>query len=178
VLAELLRLPRGALADHDVDQRRPSEVHRFVEGAANVLRVLDEEALAAEGFHHPVLEGAVNEGVRLQVEYRVFRDLGHAGADAAIVQHHDLDREVVANERFHLHAGEADRRVSGEVDDRPVGLGDGGGDGLAEPDPHRAVGAGVEAGTGVGDIQLGEADIHRAGALAAIQLAIRRLART
>jgi hypothetical protein len=41
---------------------------------------------------------------------------------------------------------------------------DAGGDGLAEADPHRAVGAGVEAGTGVGDLQLGEADIHRAGA--------------
>ena len=75
--------------------------------------------------------------------------------DAAIVQYDDLDREFVADEGLHLHAGEADRRVAGEVNDRPVGLGDGGGDRLAEADPHRAVGAGAEAGTGVGDIQSG-----------------------
>ena len=35
------------------------------------------------------------------------------------------------------------------MNDRPVGLRDGGGDGLAEPHPHRTVGAGIEAGTGV-----------------------------
>src|SRR6516162_426979 len=42
-----------------------------------------------------------------------------------------------------------------------------GGDGLAEADPHRSVGARVEAGTGVEARQLSEADIHRAGALGA-----------
>src|SRR5215471_18902978 len=42
-----------------------------------------------------------------------------------------------------------------------------GSDGLAEADPHRAVGACVEAGTGVEARQLSEADIHRAGALSA-----------
>jgi hypothetical protein len=36
----------------------------------------------------------------------------------------------------------------------------GGGDGLAETDPHRAVGAGVEARTGVEARQLGEADVN------------------
>jgi hypothetical protein len=66
-----------------------SEVHRLVRDAAQVLRVLDEEALAAEGFYHPVVAGAVDQRVGLHVEHRVFRDFGHARADAAIVQHHD-----------------------------------------------------------------------------------------
>src|SRR3974390_2780 len=75
----------GALRDHDVDERGAAEVHRLVEGAAQVLRILDKEALAAEGLHYPVIAGAVNQCVGLQVEHRAFRDLRHAGADAAIV---------------------------------------------------------------------------------------------
>src|SRR5438105_9751304 len=165
VPAELLRLPGGALRDHDVDEGGAAVVHRLVEGALQVLRVLDKEALAAEGFHHPVVAGAVDQRVGLHVEHRVVRDLRHAGADAAVVQNDDLDRQVVAAQRLHLHAGEADRRISRQVDDRTVRVHDGGGDRLAEAEAHRAVGAGVEAGTGVGDVQLGEADIHRAGAL-------------
>src|SRR6266536_4330791 len=42
-----------------------------------------------------------------------------------------------------------------------------GGDGVTEANAHRPVGAGVEAGTGAEARQLGEADIHRAGALGA-----------
>ena len=62
-----------------------------------------------------------------------------------------LTGEVVGDERLHLHAGEA----AGEVDDRPVGLGSGGGDRLIEAHPHRGVGAGVEAATGLATFQLG-----------------------
>src|SRR6266568_2830066 len=98
VPAELLRLAGGVLRDHDIDEGGAAEAHRLVEGAAQVLRVLDKEALAAEGLHHPVIAGAVDQCVGLHVEHWVFRDLRHAGAEA---------------------------------------------------DPHRAVGAGVEAGTGV-----------------------------
>src|ERR1700722_18421923 len=83
---DLLRLAGGALRDYDVDQGGAGEVHRLVEGAAQVLRVLDQEALATEGLHHPVIARAPNQRVGLQVEHRVFRDLRHAGADAAIVQ--------------------------------------------------------------------------------------------
>ena len=46
--AELLRLAHRALADHDFGQHRAPKVHRFVEGALEVLRVLDKEALADE----------------------------------------------------------------------------------------------------------------------------------
>jgi hypothetical protein len=114
VPAELLGLPGGALRDHDVDEGGTAVVHRLIEGAANILRVLDKEALAAEGFHHPVIARAVDQRVGLHVEHRVFRDLGRAGADAAIVEDDNFDREVVADQGLHLHAGEADRRVAGE----------------------------------------------------------------
>src|SRR5262249_6752219 len=86
VPAELLWLAGRALGDHDVDEGGAAEVHRTIEGAGQILRVLDKEALAAEGVHHPVIAGAVNQCVGLEVEHRVFRDLRHAGADAAIVQ--------------------------------------------------------------------------------------------
>src|SRR5262245_35981679 len=117
VPAELLRLAGGALRNHDVNEGGAAEAHRLVEGAAKVLRVFDKDALAAEGLHHPVVPGAVNQCVGLQVEHRAFRDLRHAGADAAIVQDDDLGREVVADQRLHLHAGKADRRVAREMDD-------------------------------------------------------------
>src|SRR5262245_8775277 len=84
--AELLLLAGGALRDHDVDEGGAAEVHRLVEGAGQVLRILDKEALAAEGVHYLVIAGAVDQCVGLQVEHRAFRDLRHAGADAAIVQ--------------------------------------------------------------------------------------------
>src|SRR5690349_17187253 len=85
VPAELLRLAGGTLREHDVDQRGTAVVHRLVEGAADVLRVLDKEALAAKGFHNAVIAGAIDQRVGLHVEHRVVRDLGHTGADAAIV---------------------------------------------------------------------------------------------
>src|SRR5262245_38146546 len=49
VPAELLRLAGGALRDHDINEGGAAEAHRLVEGAAQVLRVFDKEALAAEG---------------------------------------------------------------------------------------------------------------------------------
>src|SRR5262252_4360847 len=109
--AELLRLAGGALRDHDVDEGGARETHRLVEGAAQVLRILDKEALAAEGGHYLVIAGAVNQCVGLQIEHRTFRDLRHAGADAAIVQDDDLGREVVTDQRLHLHARKADCRI-------------------------------------------------------------------
>jgi hypothetical protein len=60
VPAELLRLSGRALAEHDVDQRRSAVVHRLVEGAADVFRVLDKKALAAKGFHDAVITRAVD----------------------------------------------------------------------------------------------------------------------
>jgi hypothetical protein len=141
VPAELLRPPGSTLRDDDVDEGGAAVVYRLSEGALEVLRILDEETLAAEGFHHPPVARAVDEGIGFHVEHRVFRDLGHAGADAAIVQDDDLDREIVVAQRLHLHARKADRGVAREVDDWAVGLGDG--DRLAEADAQRALGAGV-----------------------------------
>src|SRR5208282_5610348 len=92
VPAELLRFTGRALRQHDIDQRRAAVVHRLVEGAADVLRVLDKEALAAKGFHDAVIAGTIDQRVWLHVEHRIFWDLRHAGTDAAIVEHDDLDR--------------------------------------------------------------------------------------
>src|SRR5487761_1323876 len=63
VPAEGLRFAGRALAQHDVDQRWSAVVHGFVERALDVLRVLDEEALAAKGFHDLVVAGAVDQRV-------------------------------------------------------------------------------------------------------------------
>ena len=48
--AELLRLAGGALRDHDIDEGGAAEVHRLVEGAAQILGILDIKALGAEGL--------------------------------------------------------------------------------------------------------------------------------
>ena len=82
--AELLGLAARALAEHDVDQRRAAVVHRLVEGAADVPRVLDKETLAAKGFHDAIITRAIDQRVGLHVEHRIFRDLGHAWADSSI----------------------------------------------------------------------------------------------
>ncbi len=58
--AELLRFASGVGMQLDVDQCRPLEGHRRVECPAQVLRVLDEPALAAERFHHLVVARAVD----------------------------------------------------------------------------------------------------------------------
>src|SRR5215831_5477960 len=89
VPAELLRLTRRALRKHDVDESRTRKLHRVVERAPDVLRFLDEEALAAERLHHPVIASTVDQGVGLEVEERVVGNLRHAGADAAVVQDDD-----------------------------------------------------------------------------------------
>src|SRR5262249_55936515 len=105
--------PRDARWPGSPRSRPPAQrPHRLVEGGAQVLWILDKEALAAEGLHYPVIAGAVNQCVGLQVEHRAFRDLRHARADAAIVQDDDLGREVVTDQRLHLHARKADRRVA------------------------------------------------------------------
>src|ERR1700760_1428569 len=70
---EVLRLAGGTLRDHDIDQRRAGKFHRLVEGAANILRVLDEESLAAESFHHPVVACAIDQRVGLELEHRIVR---------------------------------------------------------------------------------------------------------
>jgi hypothetical protein len=50
VPAELLRLAGGALRDADVDEGGAAVVHRLIEGATEVLRVFDPDALAAGAF--------------------------------------------------------------------------------------------------------------------------------
>src|SRR5260221_11237021 len=72
---ELLRLAGRALRQHDVDQGGAGEGHRLVEGFAYVLRLLDDQALAAEGLHHLVVARAEEQPGGLPVEHRVRRNL-------------------------------------------------------------------------------------------------------
>jgi len=74
--AELLWLPGRALAEETVDQGRPLEVHRFLERALQVLRVLDIEALAAKRVHHAVMAGAQMSvlGFMLNIEFSANSD--------------------------------------------------------------------------------------------------------
>ena len=48
VPGELLRLAGSVLREHNVDEGGAGEVHCLVEGVAQVLRILDKEALAAK----------------------------------------------------------------------------------------------------------------------------------
>src|SRR5262249_33510403 len=80
---DLVALGGGVVGEHAVDEGGAAEVLRLLEGAAEVLWILNKEALAAEGFHDPVVPRAVNQCVGLHFEHRAFRDLRHAGADAA-----------------------------------------------------------------------------------------------
>src|SRR3989442_7787106 len=105
--AELLRLARRLLRDHDVDERRALEGRRLLQRVLQILWILDEPALAAERLHHLVVARAVDQRVGLEVLERVVRVLRVSGADAAVVEDDDLDRQVVAAGRLHLHAREA-----------------------------------------------------------------------
>src|SRR5438067_2146005 len=102
---ELLRLAGGLLGDHHVHERRALEGHRLLQRGLQILRVLDEPALAAEGLHHLVVARAVDQRVRPHVLQRVLGMLRVARPDAAVVEHDDLDRELIAAHRLHLHAG-------------------------------------------------------------------------
>src|SRR5262245_5024783 len=105
--AELLRLAAGAGMQLHIHQRRAIELHRLVEGAAQMLGVLDVPALAAEGLHHAVVAGTDGKhpGRRLETLVRQFID---APGDAAVVQDHDLHGQLVAAGGLDLHAREAD----------------------------------------------------------------------
>src|SRR2546427_1019285 len=166
VPAELLRLAGGLLGNPDVDERRAAEVHRLLQGALQVLRLLDEEALAAERLHHLVVASAIDQRVRLQVLERLVRHFRVPRADAAVVEDDDLDWQLIAADRLHLHAGEADRRVARDRDDRLVGVHHRGGGDEAPADAPRAVAAGIAPVPRLRIEQLGAADIHRAGTLA------------
>src|SRR5579864_8209531 len=61
VPAELLRLALRTQAELHVDQRGSAEIHRLIQCAAQILRILDIEALAAERFHHQVVASAPDQ---------------------------------------------------------------------------------------------------------------------
>ena len=103
-----LRLPmRPALAaggriDHRVDERRLARVHRGVHRALEFVGARGIDADAAEGLHHLVVTGALDEHGRRRIGAdRV--DVG-AAVDAVIVEDDDADRQLVAADRLDLHS--------------------------------------------------------------------------
>jgi hypothetical protein len=58
----------GRVLRDDVDESGAAEVHRLVQRHAQVLWVLDKEALAADRFHRPVVARALDQRVGPHLE--------------------------------------------------------------------------------------------------------------
>src|SRR6202040_274213 len=101
------------------------------------------DADAAEGFHHLVVTGILDEHGGRNVGAAGRIDVG-AAIDAVVVEDDDADREVVPADRFDFHAGEAEGAVAFH---RKHGLSgfDGRRNGETHADPHHAPGADVQA---------------------------------
>src|SRR5690242_712486 len=140
-IADAAALAAGGGIDYRVDQRGLASIHRRVDGALQLVGRRGVDAGAAERFHHLVVACALDEHGRR----RVVAGLVGVGAaiDAVVVEHDDADGEVVAADRFDLHAGEAEGAVALDRQHRMTGL-DRGGDRLAHADTHHSPGADVE----------------------------------
>src|SRR6185312_9853929 len=128
--------------DDAVDQRRAPRGERLAQSCSEFAGGGGAVARAAERLDELVVAGADRQ--------RRWGGVGGDGVDvvafvdAAVVEHHDHDRQVVAAYRFQLHAGESECAVALDRDDRTTGF-DGGGDGVAHADAHDSPGAAVEA---------------------------------
>src|SRR3546814_1496053 len=104
---------RSLFVDHRVDEGRPAGVDGLVHGAAQLVGARHVDADAAETLHHLVVAGALHEGGDRSVGAAGGIDVG-AAVDAVVVEDHHADREVVAADGLHLHAGEAEGARSEE----------------------------------------------------------------
>src|SRR6266481_976723 len=66
-----------------------------------------------------------------------------AAVDAAVVEDHNGDRQMVAADSFYLHSTEAERAVALDGDDR-LAAHDGSADGIAHADTHHSPRSAVE----------------------------------
>src|SRR5467141_3445288 len=138
-VADAAALRAGGGVDHRVDQGRLAGVHGLVHGALELVRRRRVDANAAECLHHLVVTRVPDEDGRRNVRTPGGIDVGSA-IDAVIVEDHDADRQVVAADRLHFHAGEAERRVAFDREHRLAGLYCRR-DGIAHADAHHAPGA-------------------------------------
>jgi len=120
VPAERLRLSGRALAETMLTRAGPRKFIASSRAPRMSFGSLTKKPLPPKAFHDAVITRAVDQRVGLHLEHRIFRNPRACGTDAAIVEHDDFDRQVVARQRLHLHARKADRRVSRKVDDRTV----------------------------------------------------------
>src|SRR5487761_2150076 len=142
-IADVATLAARRRIDRRVDQRGLAGVHGRVDGALQLVRRGRIDANPAEPLDHPVVAGTLDErgggGVGAAARIDTI-----AAIDAVVVEHHDADRQVVAADRLHLHAGEAKRAVALDGEDRLAGL-DRSGDGEPHADAHHAPGADIQA---------------------------------
>src|SRR5262245_63958334 len=140
--ADATALGAGGRVDHRVDEGRLAGVHGRVDGALEFVGRCRLNAGAAECFRDLVVARALDEDGRGGV-----RTAGGIGVGAAInaivVEHDDADRQPVAADRFHFHAGETEGAVAFDREHGFAGL-DRGRDGKAHADAHDAPGTDVE----------------------------------
>ena len=129
--------------DDGVDQGGLAGSHGFVERVQQLIRRHRSHADATECLHHRVVAGTLHEhgGRHIGMPGRV---LVGAAIDAVVVEDDHANRQVVAADGFHLHAGEPEGTVAFDGDDRFARLN---GRRNSEPhaDTHHAPGADIEA---------------------------------
>src|SRR4029450_11799263 len=103
-VADAAALAAGRRIDHRVDESRLAGIHRLVHGAAQLVRRRHANANSAERFDDFVVARVLDEGGRRRVGTTAGIDVG-AAVDAVVVEDDDADRQVVAANRFYLHAG-------------------------------------------------------------------------
>src|SRR6476646_9552874 len=141
--ADAAALGAGRRIDRGVDEGRPAGIHRAVHGLTQLVRRRHVDADAAEGFHHLLVARVLDEDGCRDVRTAGGVDVGSA-IDAVVVEDDDADRQVVAANRFHFHAGETEGAVAFDREHGFAGF-DGGRDGETHPDAHDAPGADVQA---------------------------------
>src|SRR5690348_410112 len=110
-VADIAALAACRRVDHRVDQRRLAGIHRCIDGALQVIRRGHIDADTAEALDHFIVARARHEHRCRRVAAAAQVD-AVAAINAVVVEHDNADRQSVATDRLHLHAGEAERAVA------------------------------------------------------------------
>src|SRR5919107_2003556 len=144
--------PHRVAVDHEVDDDGPV-VHRHggLDGGVQVLRALAPQADAAVGVGHldevrdPPGRAGVQVGVAVALAVEQRLPLPHH-AEAGVVDHRDLDRDLVDDAGRELLVGHLEAAVAVDGPDRPVGQPRLGAHRRGHGVPHGAQTAGVDPG--------------------------------
>src|SRR5258706_3360824 len=162
-VADAAAFGAGGGVDHRVDQGRLAGAHGLVHGAFQLVRRRRIDADPAECLHHLVVTRVLDEDGRRNVRTPGGIDVRSA-IDAVIVEDHDADRQVVAADRLHFHAGETKGAVAFDREHGLAGL-DGSADGKAHADAHDAPSADVQPFARLVHVDHAPREIERVGAL-------------